>query len=142
MTIINIGFLSIPVCFYTIKDATTIHKKPITKNFMKDFYQYLVMKRLEHLKKPSPIISLKNKDDSSKKIAIEYFEKKNKISNKNYNKNFFLVPEAGAEYKFELLRHSMLSEKEIAVAEYSYNASKIVLILYPTKYTILAKTIF
>lgn len=59
-----------------------------------------------------------------------------------FEKNYYLVPEAGAEKAYELLRQAMISQKEIAIAKTVIGQNEQLLVLYPTKETIIAKTLF
>ena len=54
----------------------------------------------------------------------------------------YLSPEAGAERAYELLRQAMLSRKEVAIAKTVIGTNEQLLVLYPTKEIIMAKTLF
>ena len=49
---------------------------------------------------------------------------------------------AGAEKAFELLRQAMLIQKEVAIAKTVIGTNEQLLVLYPTKEAIIAKTLF
>lgn len=59
-----------------------------------------------------------------------------------YEKNYYAVPDAGAEKAFELLRQAMLTQKEVAIAKTVIGTHEHLLVLYPTKETIIAKILF
>lgn len=84
----------------------------------------------------------KIKTKKDKTIHIEHFAKMSEINQIYYEKNCYLVPEAGAEKAFELLRQAMLSQKEVAIAKTVIGQNEQLLVLYPTKETIIAKTLF
>lgn len=84
----------------------------------------------------------KIKTKKDKTIHIEHFAKMADIDQIFYEKNYYLMPEAGAEKAFELLRQAMLSKKEVAVAKTVIGTTEQLLVLYPTKETIIAKTLF
>ena len=84
----------------------------------------------------------KIKTKKDKTIHIEHFAKMSNIDQIYYEKNYYVVPEAGAEKAFELLRQAMLSKKEVAIAKTVIGTNEQLLVLYPTKETIIAKTLF
>lgn len=84
----------------------------------------------------------KIKTKKDKTIHIEHFAKLADIDQIYYEKNYYLVPEAGAEKAYELLRQAMLSQKEAAIAKTVIGTTEQLLVLYPTKETIIAKTLF
>lgn len=84
----------------------------------------------------------KIKTKKDKTIHIEHFAKMPEVDQIYYEKNYYLVPEAGAEKAFELLRQAMLCKKEIAIAKTVIGQNEQLLVLYPTKETIIAKTLF
>ncbi|OYP11449.1 hypothetical protein CG709_08700 [Lachnotalea glycerini] len=59
-----------------------------------------------------------------------------------YEKNYYVVPEKGAEKAFELLRQAMMFQEEIAIAKTVIGTKEQLLVLYPNKNTIIAKTLF
>lgn len=84
----------------------------------------------------------KIKTKKDKTIHIEHFAKMSEVDQIYYEKNYYLVPEVGAEKAFELLRQAMLQQKEVAVAKTVIGTNEQLLVLYPTKETIIAKTLF
>lgn len=99
--------------------------------FEKDKYVTITQEELE---------KIKTKKD--KTIHIEHFSKMSDIDQIYYEKNYYVVPDAGAEKAFELLRQAMLSKKEVAIAKTVIGTNEQLLVLYPTKETIIAKTLF
>lgn len=84
----------------------------------------------------------KIKTKKDKTIHIEHFAKMSEVDQIYYEKNYYLVPEAGTEKAYELLRQAMLSQKEVAIAKTVTGTTEQLLVLYPTKETIIAKTLF
>lgn len=84
----------------------------------------------------------KIKTKKDKTIHILHFSKMTDIDQIFYEKNYYAIPEAGAEKPYELLRQAMLSQKEVAIAKTVIGTHEQLLVLYPTKETIIAKTLF
>jgi len=59
-----------------------------------------------------------------------------------YEKDYYAVPDAGAEKAYELLRQSLLSQKKVAIAKTVIGTNEKLLVLYPTKDGIIVKTLF
>src|SRR5690606_2359147 len=59
-----------------------------------------------------------------------------------YEKNYYAIPETGAEKAFELLRTAMLSEDKVALAKTVIGTKENLIVLYPTEEGIIAKTLF
>jgi len=83
---------------------------------------------------------IKSKKD--KTIHIEHFARMSEIDNILFDKDYYLVPQPGAEKPYELLRRSLLSKKEVAVAKTVLGTNEDLLVLYPTKDCIIAKILF
>lgn len=84
----------------------------------------------------------KIKSKKDKTIHIEHFAKMSEIDNILFDKDYYLVPEQGAEKPYELLRQSLLSKKEIGVAKTVLGTNEDLIILYPTKDCIIAKVLY
>ncbi|MBO6015513.1 MAG: Ku protein [Lachnospiraceae bacterium] len=80
---------------------------------------------------------IKSKKD--KTIHIEHFAKMSEIDNLLFDKDYYLVPQPGAEKAYELLRRSLFGKKEVAVAKTVLGTNEDLLILYPTKECLIAK---
>lgn len=59
-----------------------------------------------------------------------------------YEKDYYAVPDTGAEKAYELLRQSLLSQKKVAIAKTVMGTNGKLLVLYPTKEGIIVKTLF
>lgn len=110
-----------------------VKNEDITKGYEFEKGRYVTITE-EELEK------IKTKKD--KTIHIEHFAKMSEVDPIYFEKNYYLVPEAGAKKAYELLRQAMLSQKEIAIAKTVIGQKEQLLVLYPTKETIIAKTLF
>ena len=59
-----------------------------------------------------------------------------------FDKNYYMIPEPGAEKSYELFRQALLSQKLVAVAKTVLGTKQELLVLYPTKECIIAKILF
>lgn len=83
----------------------------------------------------------KIKTKKDKTIHVEHFAKMSEIDSILFHKNYYLVPETGAEKAYELFRRSLLAKKEVAVAKTVLGTNEDLLVLYPTKECMIAKTL-
>lgn len=86
------------------------------------------------------IEKIKTKKD--KTIHIIQFVKLSEIDSIYYERNYYALPEAGAEKAFELLRNAMFSEQRVALAKTVIGTKENLIVLYPTETGIIAKTLF
>lgn len=84
----------------------------------------------------------KIKTKKDKTIHIEHFAKLSDVDPIFYEKNYYVVPNPGAEKAFELLRQAMLSKKKVGIAKTVIGSTENLIVLYPTKEGIIAKTLF
>ncbi len=59
-----------------------------------------------------------------------------------YEKDYYAVPDTGAEKAYELLRQALLAQKKVAIAKIVMGTNEKLLVLYPTKEGIIVKTLF
>lgn len=105
----------------------------IIKGYEYETDKYVVMTE-EELEK------IKTKKD--KTIHIIQFVKLSEIDQIYYERNYYAIPEAGAEKAFELLRTGMLAEQKVALAKTVIGTKENLIVLYPTEDSIIAKTLF
>lgn len=110
-----------------------VGSRDIVKGYEYEKDRYVVMTD-EELEK------IKTKKD--KTIHIIQFAKMSEVNMIYYEKDYYAVPDAGAEKAFELLRQSMLSLKKVAVAKTVMGTNEKLLVLYPTREGIIVKTLF
>ena len=156
---ISIGLLYIPVGLYKTTRDTSIsfnqlckdsHERVKYKKYCpscdKEIKNEDIIKGYEYEKghyvtfTPDELERIKSKKD--KTIHIEHFAKMSEVDNILFDKDYYLVPEQGAEKAYELLRQSLLSKKEIGVAKTVLGTNENLLILYPTKECIIAKVLY
>jgi len=83
---------------------------------------------------------LKTKKD--KTIHILQFAKMSEVNMIYYEKDYYAVPDAGAEKAYELLRQALLVQKKVAIAKTVMGTNEKLLVLYPTKEGIIVKTLY
>ena len=98
-----------------------------------EYEKYVVMTE-EELEK------IKTKKD--KTIHIIQFVNLSEIDSMYYERNYYAIPETGAEKAFELLRSAMLSEQKVALAKTVIGTKENLIVLYPTESGVIAKTLF
>ena len=59
-----------------------------------------------------------------------------------YEKDYYAIPDSGAEKAYELLRQSLLAEKKVAIAKTVMGTNEKLLVLYPMKDGMIVKTLF
>lgn len=156
---ISVGLLYIPVSLQKATKDISVHFNQLTKDKHErvQYKKYCpsctkplasdeIIKGFEYEKERYVVISdeelekIKTKKD--KTIHIEHFAKISEIDLIFYEKNYYIVPDPGAEKAFELLRQAMLAQKEVAIAKTVIGTTEQLLVLYPTKKGIIGKTLF
>lgn len=117
-------------CSHCNKEVTT---SDIIKGYEYEKDKYVIMTG-EELEK------IKSKRD--KTIHIIQFAKLSEVDQLYYEKNYYGIPDAGAEKAFELLRQSLLAEKKVAIAKTVIGTRENLIVLYPTKVGMIVKTLF
>lgn len=117
-------------CSHCGKEVTT---KDIVKGYEYEKDRYVVMTD-EDLEK------IKTKKD--KTIHILQFAKISEVDMIYYEKDYYAIPDTGAEKAYELLRQALLSQKKVAIAKTVMGTNEKLLVLYPTKDAMIVKTLF
>jgi DNA end-binding protein Ku len=117
-------------CSHCNKEVTS---KDIIKGYEYEKDKYVIMTE-EELEK------IKSKKD--KTIHIIQFAKLSEVDQLYYEKNYYGIPDTGAEKAFELLRQSLLLQKKVAIAKTVIGTRENLLVLYPTKEGMIVKTLF
>lgn len=81
----------------------------------------------------------KMKTEKDRTLHIEHTAKMSEIASIYFDRNYYLIPEPGAEKSYELFRQALLSQKLVAVARTVLNTKQELLVLYPTKECLIAK---
>ena len=113
--------------------GTEATSEDIIKGYEYEKGKYVVMTN-EELEK------LKTKKD--KTIHTLQFAKISEVNMIYFEKDYYAVPDSGAEKAYELLRQSLLAEKKVAIAKTVMGTNEKLLVLYPTKNGIIVKTLF
>lgn len=156
---ISVGMLYIPVGLYkTTKDISVsfnqlckdtherVKYKKICPSCNKEVEADGIIKGYEYEKgkyvtfTEDELEKIKTKKD--KTIHILHFAKLSDVDQIYYEKNYYVVPEPGAEKACELLRQAMLSQKKVGIAKTVIGTTENLIVLYPTKDGIIAKTLF
>jgi len=156
---ISLGLLYIPVGLYTTtrdndvkfnqlcKDTKErIKYKKYCPNCDKEVNPSDIIKGYEYEKDKYVVMTedelekIKTKKD--KTIHILQFVKLSEVDQIYYEKNYYVLPDAGAEKAFELLRTAMLAEQKVAIAKTVMGIKENLIVLYPTEEGIIAKTLF
>ena len=83
---------------------------------------------------------IKTKKD--KTIHILHFAKMSEVDMIYYEKDYYAIPEIGAEKAYELLRQALLAEKKVAIAKTVMGTNEKLLVLYPLQNGMIVKTLF
>lgn len=156
---ISVGLLYIPVGLYKTTRDTSISFNQLCKDSKerikykkycpscdKEIKNEDIIKGYEYEKgkyvtfTSDELERIKTKKD--KTIHIEHFSKMSEINNILFDKDYYLVPEPGAEKAYELLRQVLLSKKEVGIAKTVLGTNENLLVLYPTKECIIGKILF
>lgn len=156
---ISVGLLYIPVDLYkTTRDISVsfnqlcrdtherIRYKKICPSCNKEVSGDQIIKGYEYEKDKyvtfteDELEKIKTKKD--KTIHILHFAKLSDVNQIFYEKNYYAVPQSGAEKAYELLRQAMLDQQEVGVAKTVIGTTENLMVLYPTEAGIIAKTLF
>lgn len=110
-----------------------VEAKDIIKGYEYEKDKYVVMTDDE-------LERIKTKKD--KTIHILQFAKMSEVNMIYYEKDYYAIPEAGAEKAYELLRQALLAEKKVAIAKTVMGTNEKLLVLYPLKDGMIVKTLF
>ena len=109
---------------YCSHSGNEVTANDIIKGYEYEKDKYVVMTD-EELEK------IKTKKD--KTIHIVQFAKMSEVNMIYYEKDYYAVPDTGAEKAYELLRQSLLFQKKVAIAKTVMGTNEKLLVLYPTK---------
>jgi len=156
---ISVGLLYIPVGLYKTTRDTGIafnqlckdsHERVKYKKYCpscdKEIKNEDIIKGYEYEKgryvtfTPDELEKIKSKKD--KTIHIIHFARMSEIDSLYFQKNYYLVPDAGADKAYELLRQALLSKKEVAIAKTVIGTNEELVVLYPTKECLIAKVLY
>ena len=156
---ISMGLVLIPIGMYKTTVDNDIHFNQLDKESKarirykkycshcgKEVSNADIIKGYEYEKNKYVVITeeelekIKTKKD--KTIHILQFTKISEIDMLYYDKNYYAVPDNGAEKAYELLRQVLLSQKKVAIAKSVIGTTEKLMVLYPVKSGIIVKTLF
>lgn len=117
-------------CSHCGKEVTA---QDIVKGYEYEKDKYVIMTE-EDLEK------IKTKKD--KTIHIIQFAKISEVDMIYYEKDYYAIPDAGAEKAYELLRQVLLAQKKVAIAKSVMGTNEKLLVLFPTKEGMIVKTLY
>ena len=158
-SVITFGMVAIPIAMYTATQDNDIHfnqlhkddnsrirykktcahcgkeikSEDIVKGYQYDDDKYVVVtdEEIERIK-----------TEKEKSIQILHFAQLNQISPVYYNKTYQVVPEAGGEKAFELLRSSLLIEQKIAIGKAVMGTKDTLMAIIPREDGMIISTMF
>lgn len=156
---ISMGLVLIPIGMYKTSQDNDIHFNQLDKESKarikykkycshcgKEVSSSDIIKGYEYEKNKYVVMTdeelerIKTKKD--KTIHILQFAKMSEVNMIYYEKDYYAVPDAGAEKAYELLRQSLLFQKKVAIAKTVMGTNEKLLVLYPTKDGIIVKTLY
>ena len=156
---ISMGMVLIPIGLYKTTVDNDIHFNQLEKESKarikykkycshcgKEVAQQDIIKGYEYEKGKYVVMSddelerIKTRKD--KTIHILQFAKMSEVNMIYYEKDYYAIPDAGAEKAYELLRQSLLMEKKVAIAKTVMGTNEKLLVLYPMKEGMIVKTLF
>lgn len=156
---ISMGLVLIPIGMYKTSQDNDIHFNQLDKESKarikykkycshcgKEVSSSDIIKGYEYEKNKYVVMTdeelerIKTKKD--KTIHILQFAKMSEVNMIYYEKDYYAVPDTGAEKAYELLRQSLLSQKKVAIAKTVMGTNEKLLVLYPTKDGIIVKTLY
>lgn len=156
---ISMGLVLIPIGLYKTTTDNDIHFNQLDKESKarikykkycshcnKEVTSNDIIKGYEYEKDKYVIMSedelekIKTKKD--KTIHIVQFANLSEVDQLYYEKNYYGIPDTGAEKAFELLRQSMLAQQKVAIAKTVIGTRENLLVLCPTENGMIVKTLF
>lgn len=110
-----------------------VKSEDIIKGYEYENDKYVIMTEDE-------LEKIKTKKD--KTIHIIKFVNLSEIDQIYYERNYYALPETGAEKAFELLRFAMFTEQKVALAKTVIGTKENLIVLYPSQDKIIVKTLF
>lgn len=156
---ISMGLVLIPVGLYRTTTDNDIHFNQLDKESKsrikykkycahcnKEVKNEDIIKGYEYEKDKYVIMTdedlekIKTKKD--KTIHIIQFAKMSEVDSIYFEKDYYAIPDVGAEKAFELLRQSLLAQKKVAIAKTVMGTNEKLIVLFPLKDGMVVKTLF
>ena len=156
---ISFGLVHIPVALHTATQDNDIHfnqlckednsrvrYKKICAGCGKEVKSEDIIKGFEYDKDKYVIITdddlEKVKTEKDKSIQILHFDDLKNIRPIYYDKTYHVIPEAGGEKAFELLRNAMIQESKVAIGKTVMGNSETLLCIIPTEQGMLIEKMY
>ena len=158
-TVISFGLVAIPISMYTATQDNDIHfnqlhnsdnerikYKKTCGHCGKEITSGDIVKGYEYDKDHYVVITddelEKIKTEKDKSIQILHFARLNQISPNYYDRTYQVIPEAGGEKAFELLRAALMSEQKVAIGKTVMGTKDTLLAIIPREEGVLITTMF
>ncbi|MDD4275683.1 MAG: Ku protein [Clostridia bacterium] len=158
-TMISFGLVAIPVAMYTAIQDNEIHFNQLyKKNNERIKYKKTcahcgqevtekdIVKGYEYDKDHYVIITdeeiEKIKTEKEKSVQILHFAELDQISPVYYEKSYRVLPEAGGEKAFELLRTALLSENKVAIGKTVMGTKETLMVIIPREDGLIVTTMY
>lgn len=158
-TVISFGLVAIPVSLYTAvkendisfnqlhdEDHERIKYKKVCAHCGKEVSSSDIVKGYQYDKDHYVIITDEDlesiKTEKEKTVQILHFANLNQISPIYFDKAYHVVPNAGGEKAFELLRQSLMSSQKIAIGKTVLGTHETLMAIIPREDGILIQTMF
>lgn len=158
-SVISFGLVAIPISLYTATrnhdihfnqlhedDKQRIRYKKICGHCGKEVSQKDIIKGYQYDPDHYVIVTdedlEKIKTEKDKSIQILHFAQLNQVSPVYYDKFYQVIPEAGGEKAFELLRASLMEEQKIAIGKTVLGTKESLLAIIPREEGLLLSTMF
>lgn len=156
---ISFGLVHIPVGLYTATQDNDIHfnqlhkednsrigYKKVCKHCGQEMQSSDIVKGFEYDKDKYVVMTDEDfenaKTEKDRTIHILHFTELNDIRPIYYDKTYHVIPEAGGDKAFSLLRQAMKEENKVAIAKTVMGNSEKLLTIIPTENGMLIETMF
>lgn len=158
-TVISWGLVAIPVSLYTATQDNDIHFNQLHKadnsrikykktcaHCGQEITTEDIVKGFEYDKDKYVIVTdeelEKIKTEKEKSIQLLHFAQLNQISPVYYEKTYQVIPEAGGEKAFELLRRALMEAQKIAIGKVVWGASDTLMSIIPREDGMIIATMY
>lgn len=156
-TVISFGLVAIPIAMYTATqnndisfnqlhepDGSRIKYKKVCAHCGQEVKAEDIVKGYQYDKDHYVIVTddelEKIKTEKEKSIQILHFSNLNQISPIYYDKCYHVVPEAGGDKAFELLRRALMEEQKIAIGKTVMGSHETLMAIIPREDGVLIST--
>lgn len=158
-SVISFGLVAIPVAMYTATQDNDVHFNQLHKadnsritykktcaHCGKEIGPGDIVKGFEYDKDHYVVVTdeeiEKIKTEKEKSIQILHFAQLNQISPVYYEKTYQVIPEAGGEKAFELLRRALMDEQKVAIGKTVWGTSDTLMAIIPREDGMIIATMY